>query len=305
MRWKGKTVLVTGGTGFIGSFVVEHLLDAGAKVRVPLRSENYRSLSSRRSEVEWMEGDLRDTAYCQELVRGVDFVFHMASCRRTPKAHRQKCGDIAQENVRMTLALLEALREEEMSVPVVFFSTANVPPDLDVIALAQHETVDGYVLGKALSETLWFTAAKQRGFPLLILRPVGVYGPRDTFADDANIIPAFFVKARDGKKELRVWGTGEEERAFLYVEDLVDALFQLLQEDVRGIQYITSGEVVSIDTLVTAIRDLVRPGFPIIYDAEKALSPRAIPQLPLHEALTSFRWTPLKEGLRKTYESWK
>ncbi|MBP9850882.1 MAG: NAD-dependent epimerase/dehydratase family protein, partial [Candidatus Peribacteraceae bacterium] len=59
--WKGKHVLVTGGTGFIGSLLVEELLDRGASVRVPIRAANYRSLTKRRGEIEWVDGDLRDT----------------------------------------------------------------------------------------------------------------------------------------------------------------------------------------------------------------------------------------------------
>jgi dihydroflavonol-4-reductase len=70
--WNDKTVLVTGGTGFIGSFLVEQLLERGASVRVPLRAQNYRALSHRRAEIEWMEGDLRDSFYCEQLVDGVD-----------------------------------------------------------------------------------------------------------------------------------------------------------------------------------------------------------------------------------------
>src|SRR3989338_2078433 len=152
--WKGRSVLVTGGTGFVGSFMVERLLDMGAKVRVPLRAENYRSLSSRRAEIEWLEGDLRDTAYCTRLVEGMDYVFHLAGCRRNSEYHRKRAGDVLNENVRMSLALIEGLKEFP-AIPVTFFSTANVPPTLDTVALAQSEKIDGYVLGKALCEALW------------------------------------------------------------------------------------------------------------------------------------------------------
>lgn len=303
--WKGRRVLVTGGTGFIGSFIVEELLARGATVRVPLRAQNFRALSERRAEIEWLEGDLRDPSYCAELVDGVDYVFHLAASRRNVDYHHKRPSDVVNDNVRMSLAILDALKEKEMSVPVMFFSTANIPPAIDAIALAQAEKIDGYVLGKALCCTLWLTAAHQRKFPLLILRPVGVYGPRDTFNEDSNVIPALMVKTRDAKTSLKVWGDGTQTRAFLYVEDLVRAAFTLIDNDVRGIQYVTSEDVVTVKDLAESVRDLVRPGLPIEFQADKPVGARTIPTLEMHPLLKSMKWTPLKEGLEKTFRSWK
>lgn len=303
--WSGKRVLVTGGTGFIGSFLVECLLDRGAQVRVPLRAQNFRALSARRSEIDWVEGDLRDPAYCAELVDGMDYVFHLAASRRNTEYHHKRPSDLANDNVRMTLALLDGLREKELRIPVTFFSSANVPPKPDITSIAQGEQIDGYVLGKILCEALWFAAHRQRGFPLLVVRPVGVYGPRDTFAPDGNIIPALMVKARDADAELEVWGDGTQERAFLYVEDVVHAILALVDADASGVQYVTTEQVVSIREVAEAIRKLVRPDLPIRYNPKRQVGARSIPEFPLHETIKSFTWTPLQEGLRKTYESWK
>jgi nucleoside-diphosphate-sugar epimerase len=303
--WKGRRVLVTGGTGFIGSFIVEELLARGATVRVPLRAQNFRALSERRAEIEWLEGDLRDPAYCAELVDGVDYVFHLAASRRNVEYHQKRPSDVINDNVRMSLAILDALKEKEMSVPVMFFSTANIPPALDAIAIAQSEKIDGYVLGKALCCTLWLAASRQRKFPLLILRPVGVYGPRDTFNEDGNVIPALMVKTRDANDKLKVWGDGTQTRAFLYVEDLARAVFTLIDNDIQGIQYVTSEDVVTVKELSESIRDLVRPNLPIEYQTDKPVGARTIPVLDMHPLLKAMKWTPLKEGLEKTFRTWK
>lgn len=299
----GRRVLVTGGTGFIGSFLVEALLAQGAKVRVPLRARNYRSLSSRRAEIEWMEGDLRDPGYCTALTADVDEVFHLAGSRRNGEYHHKRCSDVTNDNVRMTLALIDGLKESG-AVPVTFFSSANVPPATDTIALSHAKEVDGYVLGKALAETLWFTAAHQHGFPLLVVRPIGVYGPRDTFTEDGNVIPALMVKTRDSDQELKVWGTGEQERAFLYVEDLIHVVLTLLEQGVGDVQYISSSDVVTVRDLAMRIRDLVRPQLQLSFDANKPVGNRTVPVLPLHPIVREWRWTPLEEGLRRTYEAW-
>lgn len=303
-NWNNQRVLVTGGTGFIGSFLVEKLLERGAKVRVPLRSDSYRALSHRRGEIEWIEGDLRSSEYCQDLVDSVDAIFHLASSRRNVEYHQKRPSDVMNDNVRMSLALLDAIREKELQVPVVFFSTANIPPSIDTIAIAQSEKVDGYVLGKAISETLWIAAGKQRDFPLLIVRPVGVYGPRDTFNPDANVIPALMMKARDAADHLDVWGDGTQERAFLYVEDLVQAILLLLDAEARGVQYITSDTIVTVRELAEEICSIVRPDLPIAFNADKPIGGRTIPVLPVHSALQSMQWMSLHDGLQKTYDVW-
>ncbi len=304
MDWKGKHVLVTGGTGFIGSVLVELLLERGARIRVPIRAANYRSLSRRRSEIEWMDGDLRDSEYCTKLVSGMNHVFHLASHRRNVDFHRKYCADVLAGNVEMTLAMTRALKDYR-SASVTFFSTANVPPKIDVIRLAQQESNDGYVLGKALCETLWLTAARQYGFPLLIVRPVGVYGERDTFSEDGNVIPSLMVKAEAASDTLHVWGSGKQERIFLYVHDLAAAVLRLLDHNAQGIQYITPLDTVTVARVAELIRDLVHPGLTIAFDATKPEGRRSIAALPPHECLESFPWTSLQEGLRRTYEGWK
>lgn len=302
--WKDKLVLVTGGTGFIGSFLVEELLDRGARVRVPLRAENYRALSARRSEIEWLEGDLRDADYCAQLVKGVDEIFHLAGSRRNTEYHRKRPSDVINDNARMTLALLDGMRECEVAVPVTFFSSANVPPVIDIVALSQAPKVDGYVIGKAISESFWFTASRQRKFPLMIVRAVGSYGPRDTFNEDANLIPALMVQAREEDEMLTVRGDGTQERSFLFIEDLVDAVLFLRDNEAQGIQYITSNDIVTVRDLATQIRDLVHPGLPIEFQPAKVIEERTIPILPMHPALAEMKWTPLAEGLRKTFIAW-
>ncbi len=303
INWKDKRVVVTGGTGFVGSVLVESLLDRGAIVRVPIRSENYRSLSKLRAKIEWVEGDLRDEEYCRKLIMGVDHVFHIASHRRNVEFHHDHSADVLVSNIEMSLALLKALKDYPHA-GVTLFSSANIPPEIDVIRLAQESSTDGYVLGKALSEALWLISSRQYGFPLLVVRPVGAYGERDTFSEDGNVIPSLMVKA-EKDPTLIVWGTGAQERVFLYAPDLVAAVLRLMDENASGIQYVLPSEVVTVSKLATMIRNLVKPDLAIVFDPTRPEGKRTIPALPMHECLRKFPWTPLSEGLKKTYEGWK
>jgi dTDP-glucose 4,6-dehydratase len=301
----GKMALITGATGFVGSFLTERLLKEGVKVRAAARSKNFRTLSTKRFNIEFCEGDLRDFDYCESIVDGVDIIFHFASCRRSTPYHNEFASTVAEENVRMTLSLLHAVRtaRKKKEVRVVFLSTANVPPTLDTVSVAQEKKSDGYILGKALCETLWFLGSRQADFPLLTLRPVGAYGPRDTFTEDSNVIPSLFYRTQNAKDVLTVWGSGNQERGFLYVEDMVSAILLLVQHNISGIQYIPSTTTISIRALAEKIRDLVQPGLPIVFDTSKPDGLRTIPLLPAHELLQTIAWTDLTEGLTLTFKS--
>ncbi|MFA6039790.1 MAG: NAD(P)-dependent oxidoreductase [Candidatus Peribacteraceae bacterium] len=300
--FSGAHIVITGGSGFIGSFLAEELLRRGATVRVPLHGGD-KGFLKETGGIEWMEGDLRDDAFCISLLEGAHRLFHFASRRKNVAVHRQRAGEIAADNIRMSLALAKAVSTHP--VPVTFMSSATVPEPLSLLSVSAASETDGYALGKAASEMVWIAASRQYGFLLAIPRPVGIYGPRDTFSQEGNIIPSLMVKAESATDALDVWGSGDAVRSFLFVEDVIRALFILAEADVTGIQFIVPPETVTVRALAERIRDLVRPGLPLRFDSAKpegALSPVFPPPHPL---LQGFAWTPLAAGLQRTLDWWK
>jgi len=301
MEWNKSKVLVTGGTGFVGSHLVEALLKCGAHVRVCMHTEKKRWLEPLSDAIEWMQGDLLRSSFCRRLVHNCDRIFHLASHHHNVQSHRDRPEEFLTVNLQMSLSLIGALRQEK-ALPVTFFSTANVPHDVSLLSRSQTEERDGYAIGKALSETEWVKASGQMHFPLLILRPVHLYGPRDRFSKESTVIPSLIVKAKESSDSLRVWGSGKQERAFIFVEDVPRLVLKLIDAGAEGIEYLQPPDSTSIASLAEQIRDLVRPGLPLSFDRSKPEGALHLSPHPLHPSLKDFSWTSLEEGLKKTVE---
>ncbi len=293
-----ERIVVTGGSGFMGSFLVEELLRRGAVVRVPVFKGDQGFLKNV-AGIEFLDGDLRDPNFCQKLLDGADRLFHLASRRKNVAEHRRLAGEIAADNIRMSLALSASVTQKP--IPVTFVSSATVPEPLSLLSVSEASETDGYALGKAASEMIWLTASRQYHFPLLTVRPVGIYGPRDLFSLEGNVIPSLMVKAKESEI-IDVWGSGKAKRSFLYVEDVVRALIVLAEAEASGIQYLASPETVTVKKLAEQIRDLVAQGKELRFDDSKPEGKLAL-EFPLpHPSLNGMAWTPLGEGLKRTLD---
>jgi nucleoside-diphosphate-sugar epimerase len=299
MDWHGKTVLITGGTGFIGSHLAEHLYAKGAIVRIPYRQENSWRMEHD-NVMDFRQGDIADAAFAREAIEGVDHVFHLASFRRNIAYHQQNITEVAEKNVQMANAIADAVRHHP--APLTFFSTANIPPD------ARDDTrtsTDGYQLGKALCEEVFTSLASDAQIPLLCVRPVSVYGPRDKFSKDSNVVPALITKAVEEEHTLTVWGSGKQHRKFVFVTDVIDATLALLDAGATGVQYVSPPNTVAIAELATIICKHAHPNLALAFDTTKPEGPHQDTPLPFHPCLASFPWKTLESGIAETITWWK
>ncbi len=285
---RNARILLTGGTGLLGSALAGHLRQLGADVSAPSHAD----------------GDLRDTDFCKKILSGVDHVFHLASFRRNVAYHLKHRDEVIENNLAMTDALSSALLDSKKSIPVTFFSTAilgTYARGQNARSLEMEKIEDGYAAGKLHCEYRWQEVCAQLKSPLLIVRPASAYGPGDNFGADANVIPSLIKKCSEGKYSFTVWGSGKQLRSFLYANDVGPALMELIDGNVTGMQYLCPPERVSIGKLAEMIRDLMKPEMKIVFDASKPEGP-SFPPMPLNPLLKNFHWTPLKTGLQKTVD---
>lgn len=220
-----EKALVTGGAGFIGSNIVEELVSRGVEVVVLddlyLGSED--NLSDVRNEIEFVEGSVLETDRLDDAVKGVDTVFHQAARSSSPM-HKENPAEGARVNIEGFVNTVEAAKKEGVE-KIVYASTSSMygsvkPPhreDQDVTP------VNLYTASKMSRELYGKCYSYNNQIQTTGLRYFSVFGPHERSKGRfANVITQFLWKMMDGERPV-IWGDGEQERDFVYVEDVVKA----------------------------------------------------------------------------------
>ena len=241
--------LVTGGAGFIGSHIVEHLLVRGARVRVldnlstgaPVNIDQ--ASVGRRDAVEFVEGDVQDPVVCARAVDGVETVFHLAALGSVPRSMRDPWGS-HDANMNGTLRLLEACRAAGVR-RFVYSSSSSVygnTPTLPKVETAEPLCRSPYAASKLAAEQYALAYARAGLLEAVALRYFNVFGPRQSPEGPyAAVIPLFLRAAAEAVPAV-VFGDGRQSRDFTYVENVVHA--NLLAAD--GPAARVSGQVVNV-----------------------------------------------------------
>jgi GDP-L-fucose synthase len=266
--WQERRVVVTGGAGFLGSFVVERLRGAGAVVTVP-RSADY---------------DLVDRAAVRRLLVDAkpDLVIHLAARVGGIGANRLNPGRYLFENAMMGLQMFEECRLAGVS-KLVAIGTICAYPKFAPIPFREEDLWNGYPeetnapYGVAKKVMLVQSQAyrDQYGLNSVVLFPVNLYGPRDNFdLESSHVIPAMirkFVEARNrGENEVVLWGDGTPTREFLYVEDAAEGIV-LAAERYESSDPVNlgSGQEIAIKDLAEKIARAARFEGRFVWDASK------------------------------------
>ncbi|MFI5197313.1 MAG: SDR family oxidoreductase [Thermoanaerobaculia bacterium] len=222
----GVPVLVTGGAGFIGSHLVDALVERGAKVRVldnfsTGRRENLRHGIGR---IDLVENDIRDLDACRKACHGVELVFHEAALGSVPRSMKDPATTMA-INVTGTANVFTAARDAGAR-RIVYASSSSVYGDSE--ALPKREGQEGrplspYALSKVMDEQLATVFVSCYGLDIVGLRYFNVFGPRqDPSGPYAAVIPKWLTAVASGQAPV-IFGDGEQSRDFTYVTDAVRA----------------------------------------------------------------------------------
>jgi len=300
--WENRRVVVTGGHGFLGSFVVEKLRAAGVKEVVVPRSKTH---------------DLRIQTEALRLYTDSkpDVVIHLAAVVGGIGANRENPGLFFYDNAIMGLNLIEAGRIAGIEKFVCVGTICSYPKFTPVPFREEdfwngypEETNAPYGIAKKMLLVQLQAYREQYGFNGIYLTPVNLYGPRDNFdLQSSHVIPALIRKCieakRNGAAEIEAWGTGNATREFLYVEDAAEGIVTAAEKyNKPDFVNLGSGQEISVRDLLETIKTLVGCDAKIRWNANK---PDGQPRRSLDTTRASkeFGWraiTPLPMGLDAT-----
>jgi GDP-L-fucose synthase len=302
--WTGKQIVVTGGTGFLGSHLSARLRELGATVVSCSRGEGC---------------DLRDAAQAQAFIQRhrPEMVFNCAAHQGGVAYQRIRPGTILHDNVLMGVNTMEAARLAGVQRYVNIIAACAYPGDPangllredEIDAAPMHPSADNYGISKRLALLQAKHYEAQYGLPITSVAFANTYGPGDHFSPEqshvlAALLRRFYEAERDGTPEVVVWGRGLAERDLLYVDDAITGLLLIVEHapDAFDLVNVGSGTGHSVKHIANTLKEVTRYSGSIAFDHSK-------PEGPLKKTLditrlqTLLGWTPptsLTEGTRYT-----
>jgi len=302
MNLNEKTVVVTGGNGFLGSRIVSILREKGTKKIVIPTSD---------------ADDLRIRENCAKITNNADIVFHVAARVGGIGLNQEKPGELFYDNIMMGTTLMEESRKNGLE-KFVALGTVCSYPKFAPIPFSEESIWDGYPeetnapygLAKKMLLVQSQAYRQQYNFHSIMVIPTNLYGPGDNFNEDtSHVIPALIRKIsaakKAGGKQISVWGNGTATRDFLYVDDAARGIILAAEiYDKPEPINLSSGKEISIKELVTKLLQLMNANLEINWQTEK---PNGQPRRCVSNAKAKkeIGFEPeitFEEGLRKTIE---
>lgn len=251
-------VLITGGAGFIGSNLANKLLIQGQNLRViDNLSSGSTSNIDHLSDLEFIEGDIRDIALLNRVMPGIDLIYHFASSVGNKRSINNPVLD-ADVNVMGTLSLLEAAHRHGVQ-KIVLSSSACIFGEQKQLPIKEDHPIEPrtpYGCSKLYAEKIALSYADLYPIEAICLRYFNVYGRHQKFDAYGNVVPIFVFNLL-ANAPLYIYGDGQQTRDFVHVEDIVQANIKAAETSCgSGAFNIGSGQNISINQLIHEVRTL-------------------------------------------------
>jgi GDP-L-fucose synthase len=270
--FRGKSILVTGGTGLIGRPLVEILLAQGAKVRVASLDDPSRAPAG----TEFVRTDLTLLENCLEACRDMDQVFHLAGIKGSPAMTHTRPASFFFPTVAFNTNMMEAARRRKVD-RYLFTSTVGVYAPAEVMREddvwrtfpSPNDRFAGWA--KRLGELQAEAYALEYGWDRIgIVRPPNVYGPYDNFDPEGGmVVPSLIRRAVEGERPLTVWGDGSPVRDFIHARDVARGMLLVMEKGLGRPVNLGSGTGVSIRRLVEVVVGALGEPCEVAWDTSK------------------------------------
>ncbi len=314
-----KNVLVTGGSGFIGSHVIEQLIKLNAKPIIISRESSPKFLNHNLSKIEVCKGNLFDKNFIKDCIGKSQVVMNLAASVAGIEYNKNHPASIFKDNMEMFMNVIHEAATSKNIERFLVTSSACVYPRHCSIPTKEEEgiqgepepTNSGYGWSKRMEEYLGKKYSEEFGLKTSIARPYNAYGPRDNFDPRmSHVIPSLIKKAFDSKNNiLDVWGDGSHSRSFLYVDDFARGLIETTARyDYSDPINIGADEEISIKNLSIIICETVskytdkklKPNFN--KDGITGQPRRKCDVTKLKDKLSFSTMMPFEKGIQKTID---
>lgn len=304
--FQNKNVLVTGGTGMIGRELVLLLKERGANVTATSFDNFNVSKDSNFNEVNFVFGDLRDPNFCNQITKEMEFVFHVAGIKGSPKMALEKPSTFFVNTALFNLNLIEASRVSGVK-HLLYTSSIGVYAPSEVFHEesvwktfpSDNDRFAGWA--KRMGELHLEANKIEYGWDsTYIVRPANVYGNWDNFdPETAMVIPSLIARISAGENPLKVWGDGSAIRDFVHAHDVARAMIFVVENGINEPVNIGSGIGVSIREIAESLAR-INKGLEIVWDTDKPQGDlKRILDMSKLEKCGFKNTVSLDEGLRK------
>lgn len=306
--FRGKNVLVAGGTGLIGIQLVELLLAEGAKVRIASLDDP----SLAHPEAEFLRLDLLEPQNCLRACAGMDYVFNLLCVKASPSAAAAYPARFFEANLLLDVLVLRAAIQSGVKGYLLASTVGVYPPGREVFREEDAGEMpplahDSGGVAKLFAERHIHYCRKQYGKETIIsiVRLCNVYGPFDDFwSEAAAVIPSLIRKVAEGINPLPVFGDGSQVRDFMFSRDAAAGMLSVAKSGVEDPVNLGSGKGITIRELVSAILENAENKPEILWDTSKpAGNPRRVLDVNRARSLGFEPKIPLAVGIRETV-SW-